>query len=63
MYEKNGIETIVDNDEIFWLNEKHVEEGLDRKNLRDITVIYYSDHRKHIYELISDPKNNAIEFL
>ena len=23
--ERNGIETIVDNDEILWLNEKHIE--------------------------------------
>ena len=32
-YERNGIETIVDNDGILWLNEKHIEERLDRKNL------------------------------
>ena len=25
-YERNGIETIVDNDGILWLNEKHIEE-------------------------------------
>ena len=31
-YERNGIETIIDNDRIFWLNEKHIEEGLDHKN-------------------------------
>ena len=31
-YERNGIETIIDNDGIFWLNEKHIEEGLDHKN-------------------------------
>ena len=24
-YERNGIETIVDNDGISWLNEKHIE--------------------------------------
>ena len=24
-----GIETIEDNDGILWLNEKHIEEGLD----------------------------------
>ena len=28
-YERNGIETIVDNDGILWLNEKHTEEELD----------------------------------
>ena len=25
-YERNGTETIIDNDKIFWLNEKHIEE-------------------------------------
>ena len=34
-YGKNGIETIVDNDGILWLNERHIEEGLDYKNLRE----------------------------
>ena len=32
-YEGNGVEAIVDNDGILWLNEKHIEEGLDHKNL------------------------------
>ena len=31
-YEKIGIGTIVDNDGILWLNEKHIEEGLYHKN-------------------------------
>ena len=31
-YEKNGIETIVDNSGILWLNEKLIE-GLDHKHL------------------------------
>ena len=39
-YERNGIETIVDNDGILWLNGKHIEEGLDHKNLREITTKY-----------------------
>ena len=30
-YERNGIETIIDNDEILWLNEKHIEEELDQR--------------------------------
>ena len=34
-YGKNGIETIVDNDGILWLNERYIEEGLDYKNLRE----------------------------
>ena len=32
-YEINGIETIIYDDGILWLNEKHTEEGLDHKNL------------------------------
>ena len=31
MYERNGIETNVDNDGIFWLNDKHIDEGLGHK--------------------------------
>ena len=50
-YERNGIETIADNDRILWLNEKHIEEGLDHENLREITIKYSSNHRKHRYEL------------
>ena len=38
---------------MFWLNEKHIEEGLDHKNLREITAKYNSNHRKHRYELQS----------
>ena len=32
-YERNGKETIVDDDGILWLNEKYIEEGSDHKNL------------------------------
>ena len=62
-YERNGIKTVVYNDGILWLNEKHIKEGLNHKNVREITIKYRSDHRKHGYELIDEPKNNAIEFL
>ena len=61
-YEINGIATIVDNDGILWLNEKHIEEELDQKNLQEITIKYYSDHRKHRYELENEPKKNGMEF-
>ena len=47
---------MVDNDGILWLNEKHIEEGLDHKNLREITTKYNSDYRKHRYELATEPK-------
>ena len=49
-YERNSIETIVDNDQILWLNEKHIQKGLDHKNLRKITTKHHLDHRKHRYE-------------
>ena len=52
--ERNGIETIVNNDAILWLNEKLIEEGLDRRNLREITIKYHSDHSKHRYELVAE---------
>ena len=61
MYEGDGIETIVDNDTILWLNEKHIE-GIDHKNLREITKKYHTDHRKHRYELTDKRKTNTIEF-
>ena len=35
---------------IFWLNEKHIQEGLDPKNLRLTKAKYGSDHRKHRHE-------------
>ena len=34
MYKGNGIKTIVDNDKILWLNEKHLKGKLNPKNLR-----------------------------
>ena len=39
-----------------WLNEEHIEEGLDHKNLREITTKHNLNHRKHIYELVQEPK-------
>ena len=32
IYERNGVETIIDSDAILWLNEKHIKEELDHKN-------------------------------
>ena len=48
-YERNGIETRIDSDGILWRNEKHIEEGLDHKHLREIAAKYHTDHRKHKY--------------
>ena len=45
------------------LNEKHVEQELDHRNLWEITIKYHSKIRKHRYELDNKSKNNAIEFL
>ena len=53
-YEINGIETIIYDDGILWLNEKHTEEGLDHKNLGYIAIKYHSDNRKHRYELVDE---------
>ena len=39
-YERNGMEKIVDTDNILWLNEKYIEEGLDHKNLRETALKY-----------------------
>ena len=63
MSERNAIEAIVDNDGILRLNEKHIEEGLDHKHLWEIAIKHHSDHRKLRYELLTELKINAIEFL
>ena len=57
-YETNGIERIVDSDGILRLNEKHIE-GLDHQILREITTKYNSNHRKHKYELVEEPKKQV----
>ena len=51
----------MDNDGIFWLNEKAIRERLDHKSLRVITIQYHSDHRNYRNELVQEPKNNAVE--
>ena len=55
-FESNGKETIIDNDGILWLNEKHIEEGLNQKILQQITTNYNWSHRKHKYELVEESK-------
>ena len=42
---------------------KNLKEGLDHKHFQEIAIKYHSDHRKHRYELVDEPKNNAIKFL
>ena len=58
-YERNGIETIVNNDGILWLRVKHIEEGLDHKYLWEITIKYHSNHKKDRYELVGEPKKEV----
>ena len=38
-YERNGIETIIDNHEILWLNEKYIEKGLHHKISKNYNII------------------------
>ena len=64
MYERNGVETIVDSDGILRLNKKHIEEGLNHKDLRVTTVKYFPDYRKHRYEIVDGPiKQPNINFI
>ena len=63
MYERNGIETKVDNDGILRSNKKHIWEGLDHKNLREIRIKYHSGHSKHRHQLIKKPKEHANRIL
>ena len=58
-YERNGRETIIDNDVILWLNEKHMEQGLYHKNFLEITTKYNLNHKKHRYELVEAPKKQV----
>ena len=51
MYERNSVEKIVDNDGIFWLNEKDIEKILDHK--------LFSDCGKDRYQLTDEPKKQS----
>ena len=55
-YECNDTEVIVDGIGTLWLNEKHIEEKLDHKNLPAITNKYDPVYKKHRYELVDKPK-------
>ena len=35
-HEENGVEVIVDDSDNLWLNEKHIEEGLDHKSYQPL---------------------------
>ena len=49
MYERNGVEAIVGSNGMLWLNERHIEDGSDYKNLQITTGKHPSDHSKHRY--------------
>ena len=55
-YKRNDIEKIVDNDGIMWLNEKHIEKGLDHTKLRKNATKYRSYHGKPRHELDNKSK-------
>ena len=64
-YERNGIKTMVCNDGILWLNEKHIE-GLDHKKLQVTTIKYVLGHRKlrtmdYEYGLSDEPKKTQLK--
>ena len=46
---KNGTKIIADNDGILWSNEKQMEQGLEHKNLWEITTKYHLSHKKQIW--------------
>ena len=48
MYGRNNAETVVDSDQLLWLNKKYIQKELDHKNLR-VTVKYFLDRRKYKY--------------
>ena len=56
MHEKSSIETILDKDDMLRLNEKHITEGLDHKNLLIISKKYFSNFTKHRHEPADRPK-------
>ena len=60
-YKRNGIETVVYN-EIFRLNDKHIEENVVHKYSQENTIKYHTDHRRHRYVLDGQSENNPIEF-
>ena len=59
-YEINVMETKIDNDGVLQLNVKHIEEGLD---LRQIKTNYNSNHRKHRCDLVEKPKKKVNRIL
>ena len=59
MYERNSVETIVDNDGYLWLNKKHIEEWLGHKYLWKVTTNITQIIKRHRYELLDEPKKQS----
>ena len=57
---RNGAETIVDDNGILWLNEKHIEEGLDQKLCKKLQVNIIQNIED---KLGNKSKNSSIKFL
>ena len=53
-YENNGREVIKDKFGELWLNERHVQQKLERKNLPAL-INKYAEYKKCRYELTDDP--------
>ena len=60
-YERNAIETVVDNDRMLWLNEKH-NKGLNHKNLQEITTIIWVTENTDMNQK-TNHKNKPTQFL
>ena len=54
-YESNGIEVITGKFGELWLNERHVQQQLEIKNLPALTNKYNEEYKKCRYKLIDDP--------
>ena len=56
MYERNSVETIVDNDGYLWLNKKHIEEWLGHKYLWKVKINITQIIKKNI---VDEPKKQS----
>ena len=54
-YESNGIEVIAVKFAESWLNERHIQQQLELKNLPALTKKYSEEYKKCRYELTHDP--------
>ena len=52
-YGKFGIEVIVDDNDISWLNQKYIEDKLGYKSLPAIANKYDPIYKKHRYESVN----------